>query len=257
MTLSIVTGSASGMGAAVADRLRRAGNEVLGVDLREADVMADLSTSAGRSAAAQAILERSDGRIDRVVCCAGLGPSAPASAIASVNYFGVLELLDAWWPALRCGRQPSVVVIGSNEPALWDWNGHDLPPAFREQGEAAVHGLLAMQPHETASHLAYAASKHALTMDLLSRAAAWGHAGVRLNVVAPGPVQTALLQACEADPRFSKAVKSFVPPLGRRALPDEVASVVEFLLGDSASYVHGSVLFVDGGIVAARRPERY
>jgi len=80
--------------------------------------VADLSNATGRRTAAEAVVDRSGGRIDRVVCCAGLGPSAPAAAVASVNYFGVIELLDAWLPALQQGIRASAVVVGSNEAGL-------------------------------------------------------------------------------------------------------------------------------------------
>ena len=258
MALCVVTGSASGMGAATAERLRRQGHTVIGVDLRASEVTANLSTSEGRRLAVEELLRRIEGPLDRLVCCAGLGPSAPAEAVASVNYFGAVELLDGLLPALRQGRAPSAVVIGSNEAALWTWDKDPLPAAYLHGGEAAVHAQLrAQRPVNRASHVAYASSKHALTVAVRSRAAVWGGAGVRLNVVAPGPVQTPLLQACEDDPRFSEAVKAFVPPLGRRAMPDEVAGCIEFLLSEAASYVHGSVLFVDGGIAAKQKPENY
>ncbi|WP_408898919.1 hypothetical protein ACJ5H2_07355 [Nocardioides sp. R1-1] len=75
MSTYAVTGSASGMGAAVAARLRADGHTVIGVDLREADVVADLSTAGGRRAAAAAVLDLSGGRLDGAVLAAGLGPA--------------------------------------------------------------------------------------------------------------------------------------------------------------------------------------
>jgi NAD(P)-dependent dehydrogenase (short-subunit alcohol dehydrogenase family) len=245
------------MGAATTERLRRQGHCVIGVDLRCSELTADLSTAEGRKVAVRDLLRRIDGPLDRLVCCAGLGPSSPAETVASVNYFGAIELLDGLLPALRIGRAPSAVVVGSNEAALWNWDKDPLPRAYLH-GEEAVHAQLrAQRPIDRASHVAYASSKHALTLAVRSRADAWGRAGVRLNVVAPGPVQTPLLRACEDDPRFSAAVKAFVPPLGRRAVPDEVAGCIEFLMSEAASYVHGAVLFVDGGIAAKLKPESY
>jgi NAD(P)-dependent dehydrogenase (short-subunit alcohol dehydrogenase family) len=257
ISTTVVTGSASGMGAAIACRLAASGQRVIGVDLRDADVTADLSTTGGRELAISAINKKCEGRLDRLVCCAGLGPSAPAGKIAAVNFFGVVDLLDALKPALAAGVEPSVVVIGSNEASLWDWKGNPLPDAFLDEGEARVRELLAEQPEERASHVAYAGSKQAVTVAARRRALEWGRAGIRLNVVAPGAVQTPLLQACESDPRFATAVKEFVPPLGRRADPDEIAAMVEFLLSPRSGYVHGSVIYVDGGIDASFRPGRF
>ena len=257
MTTTVVTGSASGMGAAIVHRLASSGHRIVGVDRRGAEVTADLSTPMGRERAVTEIIDRCDGSIDRLVCCAGLGPSADAELIAAVNYFGVVDLLDGLEACLRSGKDPSAVVIGSNEASLWAWDGDPLPEAYLTEGESRVLELLHAQPKDRASHLAYASSKQAVTVATRRRALAWGKAGIRLNVVAPGAVQTPLLEACEQDPRFSQAVKEFVPPLGRRAQPDEIAAVVDFLLGPQAAYVHGSVVFVDGGIDASFRPGRF
>lgn len=86
---AVVTGSGSGIGAAIRVRLESEGFEVIGVDLKGAEIIADLSGREGRAAAVREVLERCDGRLDRLVTCAGLGSNVrPASRVASVNYFG-------------------------------------------------------------------------------------------------------------------------------------------------------------------------
>src|SRR5215475_456100 len=72
--VTAITGSASGIGAATRARLERAGERVIGVDLRGAEVAADLSTGAGREQAIVGVRRASDGRLDGLVVCAGLGP---------------------------------------------------------------------------------------------------------------------------------------------------------------------------------------
>ena len=112
-----VTGSASGMGHQVAQKLRDAGHTVIGVDIKQADIVADLSTVEGRQAAAVGVLAASGSRLDGAVLAAGLGPSRAADRprlIAEVNYFGVVELLDAWRPALAAADRAKVVVFSSN-----------------------------------------------------------------------------------------------------------------------------------------------
>ena len=114
MPTTLVTGSASGIGAATVQTLQAAGHQVIGVDLRNADIVGDLSTAVGRAAVIAQALERSGGTLDGMVLCAGLGAQVnPASLTVSVNYFGAVELLDALLPALRKGSRPSVVVIAS------------------------------------------------------------------------------------------------------------------------------------------------
>ncbi|SOZ40105.1 SDR family oxidoreductase [Cupriavidus neocaledonicus] len=263
MRTVVITGAASGMGAAVRRRMLADGCRVIGVDLRDADVQADLSTTQGRAAAIDAVLSQSGGRIDQLVCCAGLGPHVdPATLVASVNYFGVVALLDGWFDALREGTQPCAVVVSSNSATLQSWDGSPLRDAYLAGDEAGVLAMLAAAAQaeatrDQAGYIAYASSKHAVTAAARQRAAAWGRAGVRLNVVAPGAVETPLLQAGLADPRYGDAIRDFVAPLGRRARPEEVAELIAFLCGPQAAYLHGSVLFIDGGLDAAQRPLRF
>ncbi|SPA41057.1 putative Short-chain dehydrogenase/reductase SDR [Cupriavidus taiwanensis] len=263
MKTVVVTGAASGMGAAVRRRMLADGCGVIGVDLRAAGVQADLSTTQGRAAAIDAVLSQSGGRIDQLVCCAGLGPHVdPATLVASVNYFGVVALLDGLFDALRQGAQPCAVVVSSNSATLQSWDGSPLRDAYLANDEAGVLAMLAaaaqaQATRDQAGYIAYASSKHAVTAAARQRALAWGRAGVRLNVVAPGAVETPLLQAGLADPRYGDAIRDFVAPLGRRARPEEVAELVAFLCGPQAAYLHGSVLFIDGGLDAAQRPLRF
>ncbi|MBB3011049.1 SDR family oxidoreductase [Cupriavidus alkaliphilus] len=260
MRTVVVTGAASGMGAAVRQRMLADGCRVIGVDLRDADVLADLSTAQGRAAAIAAVLSQSGGRIDQLVCCAGLGPHVdPATLVASVNYFGVVALLDGLFDALREGTQPCAVVVSSSSATLQSWEGSPLRDAYLAHDEAGVLAMLAAAAQaeatrEQAGYIAYASSKHAVTAAARQRAAAWGQAGVRLNVVAPGAVETPLLQAGLADPRYGDAIRDFLPPLRRRAQAEEVAALIAFLCGPQAAYMHGNVVFVDGGLDAAQRP---
>ena len=107
------------------------------------------------------------------------------------------------------------------------------------------------------SIISYMASKHAVGRAVRRRVAEWGSASVRLNAVCPGPTNTPLLQGCMDDPLTSDAIEGLSIPLGRRGEPEDVANTVAFLSGEQANWIHGSILYVDGGNDAEIRPDRY
>src|SRR5437868_13261421 len=116
MGVIAVTGAASGIGAATVARLSAGGDRVITVDVRDADVIADLGTLDGRAAAIAGITERADGVLDGLVPCAGLGPipDRAGSRIVAVNYFGTVELLAGLRPLLAASSAGAAVAISSN-----------------------------------------------------------------------------------------------------------------------------------------------
>ena len=246
-----VTGSASGIGAAVARRFERSGVRVIGVDVHDAQVEADLAQPSGRADAVAALTDASRGRLDGLVLCAGVGPQTrPTSVITAVNFFGTLAVLDAMLPLLAAGEAPAAVVVASNSAGI--------TPAH----DGLLQLLLDGQEEESAASAAaidgatvYGMSKLALTRAMRRRAGAWGEAGVRLNAVAPGPVDTPLLAGGLEDPVLGPLIDALPVPIGRRGNPAEIAAAIGFLLDPANGYIHGSVLFVDGGSDALLRPD--
>ena len=257
MSTIAISGTRSGMGAATNALLREHGHHTIGIDVEGADVTADLSLAEGRARAVAEVLERCGGKLDGLVLCAGLGPTVKAHAkIVAVNYYGSVELLDGLRGALERGSSPSVVVVSSVSSVQVTWDANPIGKALEAGDEATVAAVLA-GAGEHAGQLAYASSKNALTVAVRRRVVAWGKAGVRLNTVAPGMVETPLLQAGLAHPLYGESISKFVAPLGRRAQSPEIAAVIEFLLGPGASYVHGAQIFVDGGSDAFARPTQF
>lgn len=254
---TVISGSASGIGAATRALLQAAGHVVIGVDLRDAEVCGDLSNAEGRRDVLAQLHARLDGRLDHLVLCAGLGPQVrPEALIAEVNYFGAVALLDGLLAPLRAGQQPTAVVISSTASVDVDWASNPLAAAVEAADSASIVAVL-QAAGESAGYLAYAASKNALSVAVRRRVAEWGQAGVRLNSVAPGATRTPLLEAGLQDARYGQAIRDYVSPLGRNAAPEEIASVAAFLLGPQASFIHGAQLYVDGGIDALRRATRF
>ena len=103
-------------------------------------------------------------------------------------------------------------------------------------------------------NVAYSLAKRGIALKVREYAGRWGAAGVRLNALAPGKIETPMLDRIRADPMLGEAVRAMPVPLERSAPPEEMASVIAFLLGPDARYVHGAVIHADGGADAVARP---
>ena len=254
MGTAAVTGSASGIGAAITRRLEADGDRVIGVDLRGADVEADLSTPEGRKSAVAGVLSACDGKLDRLVACAGLGAHLDDFAlIASVNYFGAVATLDGLKDALSGREGAAAVAVCSNSARFGPFDDHPFVLACLDGNETLAREIVAKEN----GFLAYGGSKHALCRAVRRRVSEYGEAGVRLNGICPGATQTPLLQGSLDHPVFGPGVESLNIPLGRRAEPEDIAVVIDFLLGPGACFVHGSILYADGGTDATARPDRF
>ena len=246
-----ITGSASGMGAETAHRLRGEGHAVIGVDLKDADVTADLSTPHGRQEAAKAVLAASSGKLDGAVLAAGLGPGPSPDRprqIAQVNYLDVVELLSAWRPALAAAERAKVVAVASNStttvPAV---PRRTVQALLAHDADKAVRSVKLFG--KAAPTMMYAASKIAVSRWVRRHAVLpeWAGSGVRLNALAPGAIMTPMLQEQLSNPTEAKAVRSFPIPVGGFGDVRQMADWMCFMLSDSADFLCGSVVFVDGG----------
>jgi len=252
-----ITGSASGIGAATRVRLVRAGHQVIGVDVRDAEIIADLATAAGREAAIAAVRKAAGNRLDGLVACAGVGPQTESlPLIVSLNYFGAQAVLAGLREALAAGTQPAAVAVSSNSATV----------PGSESDTPLVAACLAGDEDEARrvatslfGHQVYAGSKLALARWVRRNApsAEWAGAGIRLNAVAPGAVMTPLLQGGLDHPVWGPAIRGFPIPTGGFGTPDQIAAAITFLLSPDAGFCCGSVVFVDGGTDAMLRPDQY
>jgi len=247
-----MTGGATGIGAAIRQQLRDAGHEVVVVDIKDADIIADLGSAEGRRAAIEGIRARAAQGLDGFIPCAGLGGHIPDRAlVASLNYFGTVDMVDALKDLVAL-RKGAVVLISSNSAPM-PTSEEYIAQLLAGDETAARATADAMQGHPV-----YSGSKLALVRWMRQNTRAYAMAGIRMNAVAPGYTETALTKAVSDDPLYGDSIREFAAsiPLGRAGTPQDQANAVMFLLSPAASFIAGSVLFVDGGHDAMFRPDQ-
>jgi 2-dehydro-3-deoxy-D-gluconate 5-dehydrogenase len=241
--VALVTGAGSGIGAAIAKALGRAGADVIchargdqasetsaeirALGRRSLALSADLSDRAAQDAlVAEAV--GALGRIDLLVNNAGMIRRAPAVDATDEDWDLVLEVnLSA--PFRLCRR------VGQR---MLDQGGGRI---------VNIASLLAFQGGILVP--AYAASKGGVAQLTKALANEWASKGVNVNAIAPGYIATKNTAALRADPTRSRQILERIPA-GRWGEPDDIAGAAVFLCSDAARYVTGQVLLVDGGWMA-------
>ena len=243
----VVTGAASGIGCATARMCAAAGATVVATDLAEEGAIAEacglddahlcaslnVADEAGVEALTAAVLERV-GRVDGLVNCAGINGRGAAheldladwQRVMDVNLTGPLVLAKHVVGAMVAAGAPGAVV--------------NLASAYGMTGGPG--------------NVSYNSSKGAILQLTRSMAADYGRAGIRVNAVSPGYIETPMSEMLKHAPAFRDAFVG-MHLLQRPGQPDEVAAAIVFLLSDDASYVTGTNLPVDGGFTSAHVPQ--
>jgi len=249
-----MTGGATGIGAELKRQLRQGGHRVISVDIVEGDVVADLSTAAGRQSAIDGVRELAPDGLDGFIPCAGLPPVAkPLSSIARVNFFAVVATVEGLRDLLA-KRKGMVLFVSSNSAPMVPTGDSYVQTCLAGDEEAACAEIDTRD-----GHTAYAGSKRAVTLWMRRHVVDYAADGIRLNAVAPGITMTPLTERVFKDEAFGQAMKQFGDsvPVGSPAQPVHIANVMRFMLSDEASYLCGSVFFVDGGSDAMLRPDDF
>ncbi len=229
---------------AVATELRGEGLELvtMDVDVSEADSVVEL---AGSSA--------SHGRIAAVVHTAGLSPAqATPAEIVRVDLVGTAHVLDAFGRVIGAGGAGVCIASMAGTMA-------SLPAEFEQQLASTptreLMELPGLSPAAVSdSQTAYVIAKRANQLRVQVAAATWGARGARVNSVSPGIIATAMGEVELAGPA-GDVMRAMIAgsATGRIGTPEDIAAAVEFLVGPDSSFVTGTDLLVDGGVVASLR----
>jgi NAD(P)-dependent dehydrogenase (short-subunit alcohol dehydrogenase family) len=237
--LAIVTGAARGIGLATAEKFLTEGWRVALLDI-DAETLAatyerlaltrntmavecDVTEPEQVTAAVDAIVERF-GRIDALVNNAGIADFRP-----------ILETDFAVWSR--------ILAVNLSGPFLCT---QACAPVMLKAGSGSVVNIVSISGLRASTlRAAYGTSKAGLIQLTKQQAAELGNHGIRVNAVAPGPVDTAMAKKVhgpEIRADYHQAI-----PLNRYGLEEEIAEVIYFLASDKASYVNGQIVAVDGG----------
>lgn len=242
--VALVTGAASGIGAAIALLLAESGAKVLVADLNgdgARDVAAGILGSGGTAFAievnvadaieVEAMVEtakRTYGELHLAVNNAGIGgPSAPTGEYP----------LDGWHK-----------VIDTNLNSVFYGMRYQIPAIIASGGGAIVNMASILGSVAFANAPGYVAAKHGIVGLTKTAAVEYAKHGIRINAIGPGFIDTPLL-AKNLDEAALTYVRG-LHPMGRLGTSEEVAALTAFLLSDEASFITGSYHLVDGGYVA-------
>lgn len=246
--VAVITGAASGIGAATAQRFAAEGASIAGLDLvgPTPEVVVGLEASAPEvgywpldvrdeaqvEARVADVVERF-GRIDILLNAAGVSSAGSVDQVPG----------DEWDRVLDINLKGTYLVSKHVVPQMVAAGGGSVVNI------ASIEGLVGFS-----GQAAYNASKGGVVLLTRNMAADYGRQGVRVNCVCPGLIDTPMTEVLH-DPGLAPIRDWFVDQhlMGRAGRPEEVAAAILFLASDDASFVNGHSLVVDGGFVAGRR----
>ncbi|WP_176274192.1 SDR family oxidoreductase [Altererythrobacter lutimaris] len=239
----LVTGSASGIGAALYALLREAGEKPIGLDRADADIICDLTDEQAIAPACKAIMAPLDG----IAHVAGLPGTASADAILRVNTLAPIILTKKLGDKIK--DSGSIVVVSSVTALRCDLAPETMDTAL-QGGPREVLKL----GENSDGKSTYELSKALINRWALHQAGSFKSRRIRINTVSPGPVETPILKDFETS-IGSDRIAAAGALTGRHGTPQEIATAIAFLLSDQAGWINGTDLKVDGGYHAFRTAE--
>ena len=237
--VALVTGAASGLGLATMERFAKEGAQVVGIDVQAgsaagADVLAvDVRDEDAVSAAVDEVVAR-HGRLDIVANFAGVAGGGPVHLVDAADWDRVLAV---------------------NLKGTFLVNKHALRPMLAQHSGSIINIASVEGLQGTEGGSSYNASKGAVVLLTKNMAIDYGRAGIRVNAICPGFIDTPMFRAVMGSEHMAQFRDEYRDDhmLGRFGRPEEIAAAALFLASDDASFVTGVALPVDGGYLAGTR----
>ena len=217
-------------------------------------VLGYVSTPEGRADMVARVTDLSGGRIDAIIANAGL--ATPTATTVAVNYFGTVATLTGLKPLLAGSTAPRAVATTSMASLFPPDDALLAALTADDEAAALARGAQLEAAGGDAGNLIYGTAKRALALWIRRNAptADWAGAGIPLNAIAPGVVETPMTAAFTGSPEARQAVLKMVPmPLNGIFEPRDVAYLLAWLTGEENAHLCGQVVFIDGGSDAVIR----
>jgi len=244
----VITGAASGMGAAAAHLLVELGAEVHALDIGDvtAPVAGFLKTDMKSQASIDAAIAALPSEVDVLFNCAGV-PHPPASALDTmmINFVGLRHLTDALIPRIRSGG--AIASIASTAGMAWKSNLETVRTCLALETFEAAAAWLEGEPDLQADP--YGFSKQCIIVYTQTLAGSLAQRGIRINCISPSPTASDFMSKLTKEIP-EEAIAPFFPSTGRFAEPDEMGRALVMMGSDLACFVSGVNLPVDFGYCA-------
>lgn len=241
-----LTGGATGIGAAITQKLTASGHEVTAFDIVDPGPNADywIKTDLSNPLSIAQALSATEGPFDALINNAGLPPrNGQAELVLRVNYIGLCTFLDGMLNKLESGA--AIVNTASRAGAAWRENLHQIK-ALMALSNSDVTSFIADQQMDATS--AYNLSKEAVIVMTMARAKEMTSRGLRMNSVSPAAVSTGILD--DFITAFGEKVAKNIARAGRAGLPEEAADTIIFLASPESAWIKGQDIIIDGGMSA-------